>query len=189
MAVIEARADFRSQARTSQFDPLPVLRLAVRRCARQSSGIGGGWVQVGFRRYGGCVHPQSDAQSPHGSSASAYSFASADNWTRRALYRFRAAVAAIGVDRRPQYTAGNSLGQATPPIRTNTPRNCSRSRRTLSLLLAACPSFATSVTVPIVFAIVPDPVGSGFVSLSPPGGNATGLMQFEYPEREIAGTA
>jgi putative ABC transport system substrate-binding protein len=36
-------------------------------------------------------------------------------------------------------------------------------------------------TVPIVFAIVPDPVGSGFVeSLSQPGGNASGFMQFEY---------
>ena len=36
-------------------------------------------------------------------------------------------------------------------------------------------------TVPIVFAVVPDPVGSGFVaSLAHPGGNATGFMQFEY---------
>ena len=36
-------------------------------------------------------------------------------------------------------------------------------------------------TVPVVFVIVPDPVGSGFVdSLSQPGGNATGFMQFEY---------
>jgi len=36
-------------------------------------------------------------------------------------------------------------------------------------------------TVPIVFAVVPDPVGSGFVdSLSQPGGNATGFLQFEY---------
>jgi ABC-type uncharacterized transport system substrate-binding protein len=35
--------------------------------------------------------------------------------------------------------------------------------------------------VPIVFANVPDPVGSGFVeSLSRPGGNATGFVQFEY---------
>jgi putative ABC transport system substrate-binding protein len=36
-------------------------------------------------------------------------------------------------------------------------------------------------TVPIVFTIVPDPIGSGFVnSLSRPGGNATGFVLFEY---------
>jgi putative ABC transport system substrate-binding protein len=36
-------------------------------------------------------------------------------------------------------------------------------------------------TVPIVFVIVPDPVGAGLVkSLSRPGGNTTGFMQFEY---------
>jgi putative tryptophan/tyrosine transport system substrate-binding protein len=36
-------------------------------------------------------------------------------------------------------------------------------------------------TIPIVFVITPDPVGSGFVeSLSQPGGNATGFMMFEY---------
>jgi putative ABC transport system substrate-binding protein len=36
-------------------------------------------------------------------------------------------------------------------------------------------------TIPIVFALVPDPVGSGFVKrLSWPGGNATGFMMFEY---------
>ena len=36
-------------------------------------------------------------------------------------------------------------------------------------------------SVPIVFAVVPDPVGSGFVaSLARPGGNATGFVQFEY---------
>ena len=35
--------------------------------------------------------------------------------------------------------------------------------------------------MPIVFPIVPDPVGAGFVdSLSRPGGNATGFMMFEY---------
>jgi putative ABC transport system substrate-binding protein len=35
--------------------------------------------------------------------------------------------------------------------------------------------------VPIVFAVAPDPVGSGYVNtLSRPGGNATGFMQFEY---------
>jgi putative ABC transport system substrate-binding protein len=36
-------------------------------------------------------------------------------------------------------------------------------------------------TIPIVFVIVPDPVGSGFVeTLSQPGANATGYMMFEY---------
>ena len=36
-------------------------------------------------------------------------------------------------------------------------------------------------SVPIVFTIVPDPVGAGFVkSLSRPGGNMTGFMQAEY---------
>jgi putative ABC transport system substrate-binding protein len=36
-------------------------------------------------------------------------------------------------------------------------------------------------TIPIVFVIVPDPVGPGFVeSLSQPGANATGFMMFEY---------
>ena len=43
------------------------------------------------------------------------------------------------------------------------------------------PLLESTRTVPIVFAIVPDPVGSGFVkSLSRPGGNATGFMMFEY---------
>ena len=43
------------------------------------------------------------------------------------------------------------------------------------------PLLEATRTVPIVFAIVPDPVGSGFVkSLSRPGGNATGFMMFEY---------
>jgi putative tryptophan/tyrosine transport system substrate-binding protein len=35
--------------------------------------------------------------------------------------------------------------------------------------------------IPQVFAVVPDPVGAGFVeSLARPGGNVTGFMQFEY---------
>ena len=43
------------------------------------------------------------------------------------------------------------------------------------------PLLQATRTVPIVFAIVPDPVGAGFVdSLARPGGNATGFMQFEY---------
>jgi ABC-type uncharacterized transport system substrate-binding protein len=43
------------------------------------------------------------------------------------------------------------------------------------------PMLQATRTVPIVFAIVPDPVGAGFVdSLARPGGNATGFMMFEY---------
>jgi putative tryptophan/tyrosine transport system substrate-binding protein len=43
------------------------------------------------------------------------------------------------------------------------------------------PMLEATRSVPIVFTIVPDPVGSGYVkSLARPGGNATGFVQFEY---------
>ena len=43
------------------------------------------------------------------------------------------------------------------------------------------PLLQATRTVPIVFAVVTDPVGAGFVdSLARPGGNATGFMLFEY---------
>jgi len=43
------------------------------------------------------------------------------------------------------------------------------------------PLLQATRTVPIVFVIVPDPVGAGFVrSLARPGGNATGFTTFEY---------
>ena len=46
---------------------------------------------------------------------------------------------------------------------------------------ATGPLLQLTRTVPIVFAIVPDPVGAGFVdSLARPGGNATGFISFEY---------
>ena len=47
--------------------------------------------------------------------------------------------------------------------------------------LTVGPMLQATRTVPIVFPIVVDPVGSGFVdSLARPGGNATGFLTFEY---------
>jgi putative ABC transport system substrate-binding protein len=46
---------------------------------------------------------------------------------------------------------------------------------------AVAPLLQASHVVPIVFVIVPDPVGAGFVdSLARPGGNATGFLAYEY---------
>jgi putative ABC transport system substrate-binding protein len=46
---------------------------------------------------------------------------------------------------------------------------------------AVGPLLQATRTVPVVFVVVPDPVGAGFVdSLSQPGGNATGFTIFEY---------
>ena len=46
---------------------------------------------------------------------------------------------------------------------------------------AAGPLLQATRTIPIVFAIVPDPVGAGYVeSLARPGSNATGFSSFEY---------
>src|SRR5215831_20725536 len=46
---------------------------------------------------------------------------------------------------------------------------------------SVAPLLQATRTVPIVFAVVPDPVGKEFVeSLARPGGNATGLILIEY---------
>ena len=43
------------------------------------------------------------------------------------------------------------------------------------------PALQATRSIPIVFAIVPDPVGSGFInSLARPGGNVTGFTAFDY---------
>src|SRR5262245_29729242 len=42
------------------------------------------------------------------------------------------------------------------------------------------PILEATRAIPVVFVIVPDPVGAGYVeSLAEPGGNATGVMMFE----------
>ena len=74
--------------------------------------------------------------------------------------------------------------EAIRTISADTLPNWSRLRPTSSLppaRRAVGPLLQATRTVPIVFAIVPDPVGAGFVdSLARPGGNATGFMLFEY---------
>jgi putative tryptophan/tyrosine transport system substrate-binding protein len=46
---------------------------------------------------------------------------------------------------------------------------------------AVAPLLQASRSIPVVFAVVPDPIGAGFVnSLARPGGNATGFTSFEY---------
>ncbi len=46
---------------------------------------------------------------------------------------------------------------------------------------AAGQMFQATHNIPVVFTIVPDPVGAGFVdSLARPTGNATGFAGFEY---------
>ena len=71
-----------------------------------------------------------------------------------------------------------------PTTFADTRRNWSRSRPTSSWPMAARPSaplLQATRTVPIVFPVVADPVGAGFVeSLARPGGNVTGFMIFEY---------
>ena len=74
--------------------------------------------------------------------------------------------------------------RAMPTTSADTRRNWSRSRRTSSLRLAArlCAALQQATrSLPIVFVLVPDPVGSGFVaSLARPGGNVTGFTSSEY---------
>src|SRR3982074_3278499 len=48
------------------------------------------------------------------------------------------------------------------------------------------PLLQATRSIPIVFVLVPDPVGAGFVdSLARPDGNVTGFTQFEYSTRAL----
>ena len=72
---------------------------------------------------------------------------------------------------------------AMPSAVVDTQRNWSRSARTSSwpAAIAVMALHQATRTVPIVFTIVPDPVGVGFVeSLAQPGGNVTGFMSYEH---------
>ena len=75
----------------------------------------------------------------------------------------------------------------------NTLRNWSRSRPDVILAHSSgslAPLLQATRTVPIVFTIVPDPVGAGYVeSLTRPGVNVTGFTSFELVPAEMAGAA
>ena len=101
---------------------------------------------------------------------------------------------AIGLDHRPQPAHRYPLGHdPMPPTFADTRRNWPRSRRTSSWPLAAStvgPLLQATRTVPIVFPIVVDPVGAGFVdSLARPGGKPPVSAVRIQLEREMAGAA
>ena len=104
---------------------------------------------------------------------------------RDRIAAFLQRAARIGLDRGPQHTDRISRWAAAilTPFASRR-RNWLRLRRMSSSATGAAslsPLLQATRNVPIVFAIVPDPVGSGFVdSLARPGGNATGFMQYEY---------
>jgi len=106
-----------------------------------------------------------------------------DQETRTRLTTFRQALQGLG------WTDGRNVH-----IETRSAGNAADTRKYAVELAALAPDVILTIggsglpavlqatqTVPIVFVLVPDPVGSGFVhSLSQPGGNATGFMTFEY---------
>ena len=93
--------------------------------------------------------------------------------------------AAIGLERRPQRTVDIRWATTKPDdIRRHAAELAALAP---DVILAGtgtatvAPLLQATRTVPIVFAVVIDPVGAGFVdSLARPGGNATGFTIFEY---------
>ena len=101
------------------------------------------------------------------------------------LGAFLQGLGAIGLDRRPERAHRYPLGRrqcrrAFASICGGI--GCARAGRHRGQWRRAVePLLQVTRTVPIVFAVVGDPVGAGFVdSLARPGGNATGFIMFEY---------
>ena len=127
------------------------------------------------------------AQQPERCGASACSWPRPRTIRKRQarLAAFAAGAGAIGLDRRPQRAARHALGRYdADDIRRHAAELAALAP---DVLLAASGTTTAAAllqatrTVPIVFAIVVDPVGAGFVaSLARPGGNATGFLLFEY---------
>ena len=91
----------------------------------------------------------------------------------------------IRLDRRPQRADRHSLGRTNADdIRRHAAELVALAPEVLLAVRAPQPSpplLQATRTLPIVFVIVIDPVGAGFVdSLVRPGGNATGFLMFEY---------
>ena len=83
----------------------------------------------------------------------------------------------VRVDTRWATTNADDLRKHAAELAATTPDVLVAASGTTSV----APLLQATRTVPIVFAIVIDPVGAGFVaSLARPGGNATGFTMFEY---------
>src|SRR5215472_16513841 len=91
--------------------------------------------------------------------------------------------AAMGLDRRRQRADGHPLclDNAATRKQANDLASLAPDVILANSSVAVGSLLQATRTVPIVFAIVADPVGAGFVdSLARPGGNATGFTPFEY---------
>ena len=100
------------------------------------------------------------------------------------LGAFQQGLELLGLDDRPQSADRYPLGSDGCRRRSQARGGigCARAgRHSCSGNSTVGPLLQATRTVPIVFPLVTDPVGAGFVdSLARPGGNATGFLSFEY---------